>query len=106
MLPKTKRITTTDFKGIKTRLIYRGAFFDVSVATTPTLLTTKFACVVSKKRIRRAVDRNKARRKVYSLLSAVETPLPTLVFVYPTKTILKAPFPELQSEIRKAFATL
>jgi ribonuclease P protein component len=104
MLPKLKRVTTKDFKGIKTHLVYRGSFFDLSVAPSP--LSTKFACIVSKKRIKRAVDRNKARRKIYTLLQEIKTKSPLLVFIYPTKNILTAPFPELQAEIRKAFATL
>lgn len=106
MLPKSKRVTTRDFKGIKTRLIYRGVFFDVSIALQTSLETTKFACIVSKKRIRRAVDRNRAKRKVYSLLHSITPPSPILVFIYPTKTILKAPHQELEQEIFKAFATL
>ncbi len=103
MLPKASRITTQDFKGKKTRLVYRGAFFDVSVAPGE---TTKFACVVAKKRIKRAVDRNKARRKIYTLLSNITTKTPLFIFVYPTKNILTAPFFTLKEEIRAAFATL
>ncbi len=109
MLPKKSRITTKDFKGIKTRLVYRGAFFDVS--TAPILVgnsISKFACIVAKKRIRRAVDRNTARRKVYTLIkTGVDTlKSPSLVFIYPTKNILQAPHAALIEEIRKAFATL
>lgn len=103
MLPKASRITTQDFKGKKTRLIYRGAFFDVSIAQAE---TTKFACVVAKKRIKRAVDRNKARRKIYTLLASVTTKTPLFIFVYPTKNVLTAPYPALKEEIRAAFATL
>jgi ribonuclease P protein component len=107
MLPKTKRIKSVDFKGLKTRLVYRGAFFDVSAAPMGGEgATTKFACVIAKKRIRRAVDRNTAKRKVYTLLKDVATTSPLFVFVYPTKQVLHAPHPSLQEEIKKAFATL
>jgi ribonuclease P protein component len=107
MLPKAQRMTTKDFKGIKTRLVYRGAFFDVSVAPAgDENTTTKFACVIAKKRIKRAVDRNRARRKTYSLLNEVSTKAPLRVFIYPTKNILQAPHLSVQDEIKKAFATL
>lgn len=103
MLPRALRMSVKDFKGQKTRLIYRGAFFDISVASGE---ITKFACIVAKKRIKRAVDRNKAKRKVYSLLTSVSPSTPFLIFVYPTKNILQAPHQVLASEIEKAFATL
>jgi ribonuclease P protein component len=107
MLPKTKRIRAVDFKGLKTRLAYRGAFFDVSTASNGGEgATTKFACIIAKKRIKRAVDRNTAKRKVYTLLKDTRTTSPLFVFVYPTKQILHAPWPTLEEEIKKAFATL
>lgn len=103
MLPRALRMTMNDFKGIKTRLLYRGAFFDVS--TSPGT-TTKFACVIAKKRIKRAVDRNRARRKVYSNLKVNTPSVPVLVFIYPTKNILQASQDSILEEINKAFATL
>jgi ribonuclease P protein component len=103
MLPKALRITAKEWKGIKARPSYRGAFFDVSVTPAP---TTKFACVISKKRIGKAVDRNRAKRKVYALLPGVKTSSPSLVFIYPTKHILTAHPDSLKEEIQKAFATL
>lgn len=104
MLPKAKRLTARDFKGARPKIAYRGTFFDVS--TAPGRDITKFACVVAKKRIKRSVDRNTARRKVYALLRSVETKSPLLVFIYPTKAILEAPYPLLEKDIKEAFATL
>jgi ribonuclease P protein component len=103
MLPKSKRITTQDFKGKKTRLAYRGAFFDISVSAGE---MTKFACIISKKRIKRAVDRNRVKRKVYTALKDSSTKFPCFVFIYPTKNALHVPFKEIEEELRKAFATL
>ena len=104
MLPKAQRITTKEFKGLKTRLVYRGAFFDVSIYPSETI--TKYACVISKKRIKRAVDRNQVRRKIYTTLKEITTKTPLYVFIYPTKTALHSPFLNLKEEISKAFATL
>lgn len=103
MLPKASRITSSEFKGLKARLTYRGALFDVSAAPAE---VTKFACVISKKRIKRAVDRNKAKRKVYTLLHNVHTSSPFFIVVYPTKNILQASHETIKAEIAKAFATL
>lgn len=103
MLTKASRLKAYEFKGVKTRLVYRGAFFDLAAAQAPSL---KFACVISRKRIKRAVDRNKAKRRIYACLEGVQTKSPFFVFIYPTKQILQASHKALQEEITKAFATL
>jgi ribonuclease P protein component len=103
MLPKASRVTTKEWKGVRARPVYRGALFDLSTAEGA---TTKFACVIAKKRIRRAVDRNKARRRMFAALEGISLSSPKFVFVYPTKHILQAPFPTLKEETIKAFATL
>jgi len=103
MIPKALRITSREFKGTKTRLHYRGAFFDVSIAPGE---TTKFAVIISKKRIKRAVDRNKAKRRVYALLKDIHTKAAHFVFIYPNKNLPQAPHQTLVEEITKAFATL
>lgn len=102
MLPKSKRLTGKDFTGLKTRIVYRGSCFDVA---TSSHFETKYACIVSKKRIKRAVDRNKAKRKVYEALRNIEH-TPSYVIIYPTKSILTTPILALKEELQKAFATL
>lgn len=103
MLPKEVRLSAEDFKGLKTKLLYRGGFLDV--AGTPAKVT-KYACIIAKKRIRRAVDRNKAKRKVYAALRGITPPQPFLILIYPTKTILSTPQTVIQEELKKVFATL
>lgn len=103
MLPKSRRITTQDFKGKKTRLAYRGAFFDMSIAPGE---KTKYACIISKKRVKRAVDRNRIKRRIYTSLKDMDTKTPLFVFIYPTKTSLHASQASLHDELKKAFATL
>lgn len=103
MLPKSKRLTVSDFKGLKTRIIYRGAYFDV--ASVPKE-ATKYACIIAKKRIKRAVDRNKARRKVHEALRAVETKEPSYILIYPHKQILLSRPEDIKKELMTAFATL
>lgn len=103
MLPKSKRLTKSDFKGLRARVIYRGAHFDL--AFTPKA-TTKYACVIAKKRIRRAVDRNKARRKVYEALRTTEPTTPSYILVYPTKQAVTATLQAIKEELKSVFATL
>lgn len=103
MLPKSKRLTGNDFKGLKTRIVYRGAFFDMALAPST---STKFACIISKKRIKRAVDRNKAKRKTYEAINQAVVSHQAFILIYPTKNILSIPSPSLREEVQKAFATL
>jgi ribonuclease P protein component len=103
MIPKESRIKASEFKGIKARLTYRGALFDISTAPSEKV---KFAVIISKKRIKRAVDRNRAKRKIYAFLGKEHPKTPALIFIYPTKTMLQSPHTALAEEMRKAFATL
>lgn len=103
MLPKQKRITKKDFIGVKPRVVFRGNYIDVATAPSD---TERFTCIVSKKRIKKATDRNRAKRKVYNILSKVKIKNPSLFFVYPKHTTVSANHKTLSEEINKAFATL
>lgn len=103
MLPKQKRITKKDFVGVKPKILFRGNYVDIS--TSPSS-TSRFACVVSKKRIKKATERNKARRKIYNILSSLDIKKPQLFFIYPKHTVLSANHKLLSEEINQAFATL
>ncbi len=107
MLPKTKRLTKEDFKKNRQKFFFRGELFDVSYIPLP---SQKFACVISKKTLNKAVDRNTTRRRVYNSLHAYikeehhTTPY-SLIF-YPKKTLLTTPYQQLYNEIKKVFDTL
>lgn len=103
MLPKLKRLTGKDFTGLKTRIVYRGACFDIGTSPRE---ETKYACIISKKRIKRAVDRNRAKRKVYTALTNIHPRHHSFVLIYPTKTLLTTPLSSIREELEKAFATL
>lgn len=103
MLPKTKRLSAKDFKGLKPCLLYRGSLFDISGVPSK---TTKYACVISKKRIRRAVDRNKVKRRIYTTLQTITPSSPYYIIVYPTKHIFITSLEAMKSEFQKVFATL
>ena len=82
---------------------YRGAHFDIAVAPGT---TTKYTCIIAKKRIRRAVDRNKTRRKVYEALHSIQPSSSSVILIYPTKQALFASVTSIQKELQTVFATL
>ncbi len=103
MLPKSKRLTTKDFSGLKTKIIFRGTYVDIAVSPSE---TTRFACVVSKKRIKRAVDRNTARRKIYTTLRAITLNKTYFVIIYPKQNVISSSHTGIEKEIWSVFATL
>lgn len=59
--------------------------------------------VVSKKTLRRAVDRNRARRRVREALRTLPGGLPPCrAILLPNPGVLRAPFPELQGALARA----
>lgn len=103
MLPKSKRLTRDDFSKIQKRTIIRANYFDVILSPSN---ETKFACVIAKKRVKLAVDRNKIRRKVYSILQGINLKSSQLVIIYPKQNMSNAPFKVISEEIHKVFATI
>lgn len=83
MLPKNKRISKDSFKSI----LLKGIPYHATNFTLRTLPSEKegFAVLVSKKVAKSAVDRNRIRRRVYSLLRDV---LPNIKIV--SKNIISA----------------
>jgi ribonuclease P protein component len=107
MPPKKERLTKEDFKKNQPKIFFRGEMFDVSFFV---LSQQKFACVISKKTLKRAVDRNKVKRRIMSAIQKTqkEGTIKTKksLIVYPKRTSLIMPYQQLYSEIQKVFATL
>lgn len=103
MLPKSERLTKVDFVGLRPRIIFRGSFVDIAVSPS---ITSRFACVIAKKRLKKAVDRNTVKRKIYHIIKDFKPKTPHLVIVYPKVTTLTGEYAHIQEEIRSAFATL
>jgi ribonuclease P protein component len=103
MLPKSERFTQEDFKGKRPKVFFRGEYLDIAALTLP---TQKFACVISKKTFKRAVDRNLITRRIFSVIKdSKPNPLYSIIF-YPKKGSITIPFLKLHDEIKKAFDTL
>jgi RNase P protein component len=84
------------------RAIRRVRFSHGSISYIP-YMPVGVAVVVSKKIDKRAVARNRIRRRVYSVLRDVNksTPLRESFIVFPTRTALTAPYAELKNAIEK-----
>ena len=104
MLPKKERLTSFDFKGIRPRIIFRGDFLDIAVSPSKTI--SRFACVISKKKVKKAVDRNTIKRKIYHILQENKPKQPYFVVIYPKPNILISKKETIKEEISKGFATL
>jgi ribonuclease P protein component len=104
MLPVTKRFSKKDFEGLRPRVFFRHELFDI--AYTEALPNQKYACVISKKTIKKAVDRNYVKRKVYTFLQTVSIPPTYSCVIYPKQKALTTPYSQFSLELQKAFATL
>lgn len=103
MLPKSGRFTKKDFIGVRPKVIFRGTYTDVSLVENG---VQKFACVISKKRIKKAVDRNKAKRKIYTAIQTLHPTIGKSLIFYPKQTTITAKQTLLIEEVQKVFATL
>ena len=103
MLPKKERLTKKDFIGLRPRIIFRGSFVDIAYSKSD---ITKFACIIAKKRLKKAVERNKVRRRIYSLLKNITLNSPALIIIYPKTEALAVDVLKIKEEINQGFATL
>lgn len=103
MLPKKERLTKKDFIGLRPRIIFRGSFVDIAYVKSE---STRFACVIAKKRLKKAVDRNKVKRRVYEIVKKIKPSSPSLIIIYPKTSALTTKITSIQEEITQAFATL
>lgn len=104
MLPKKERLTKRDFTGAKTSVIFRGTLVDIAILRSA---SSGIACVIAKKRVKRATERNYIKRKVYhSIKENIHFYPKKAVVVYPKATVLTSQYKDLCLEIVKGFATL
>lgn len=106
MLPKSERLTKSDFIGLRPRIIVRGTFVDIAVVASPTEQFSRFSCVIAKKRIKKAVNRNSVKRKIYHIIREIKPKASYLVIIYPKISALTSSYSHIKEEISKAFDTL
>ncbi|MBX9765030.1 ribonuclease P protein component [Patescibacteria group bacterium] len=67
--------------------------------------TFRASVVISKKTLRRAVDRHKGKRKAYTALAVLRKSSATAAYVfYPNKNILSEQLPAMTSAFQKRFS--
>jgi ribonuclease P protein component len=103
MLPKSKRLTKKDFVNAPPKKTIRGTHFDVAISKSN---VSKFACVISKKRFKLAVDRNRVKRKTFALLKEIHPNSSHSIIIYPKQTVLDTKTDTLKEEMKNLFATL
>ncbi len=101
MLPKRERLSRAQFpKG-------RGVSTPFSFGTVRTFPADSYkaSVVISKKTLRRAVDRHKGKRKAYNALRALNSSNSKQVYVfYPNQTILTEKLSVIVQTLKKRFS--
>jgi ribonuclease P protein component len=104
-----ERLTRADFTRIRSGSPRRfhGRYFSLSI-TRQSEGEPKFACVVSKKAAKRAVDRNRIKRRAKEALGAMlkGTTVPVSLVLYAKKEALTASYSDLAADIRALLAQM
>lgn len=103
MPPRKERLSRADFNNLSSRATLRASLFDITYTANPQL---KVACVISKKRVKLAVERNKIRRKAYHAFKETGFAKPYIIIIYPRAEMSRAPFKDMVVELSKALDTL
>lgn len=104
MLPKSKRLTTEDFKKIRGGKTVHTPHLILRLTSVPKE-TEKSAVIVSSASYKRAVDRNLLRRRLYSIIAKhllLRSGFNLTITV--KKGALTVPYGALQGEVETALA--
>lgn len=104
MLPSSRRLTSAEVPLILKE--GKGASYGpIRVKYTPRLgkaHTSRFAVVISKKVLKKATDRNRARRRVYEMVRTIELPSPVDVVILLSVGSLSSK--ELRQSVKEALS--
>lgn len=103
MPPKKERLSRADFSKLNNRMMIRSSLFDITYVKGQSL---KIACVISKKRIKLAVNRNKARRKIFNSFKETGFNKNYIIIIYPRSEMLNCSQKDIIMELSKDLATL
>lgn len=103
MPPLSERLTKKDFSLFSKKKLIRSDLFDIAYIEAA---SHKVACVIAKKHIKKAVDRNKLRRKVYHAYMSARTQKPYMVIVYPKPQAQYVSYATLLDTLQKLLAPL
>lgn len=103
MPPRAERLSHNDFSNMLGKKLLRGDFFDISYSPSS---FPKVACVISKKKIKKAVERNRLRRRMYHLFYELDTVFPYTIVIYPKQEARYIAHDTLLEAFRSMFAKL
>ncbi|MDQ1281724.1 MAG: Ribonuclease protein component [Patescibacteria group bacterium] len=107
MLAKKYKLTTVEIKDLfskKERSFFsfkntRNELFDIKYFSNPEIKENKYGVILSGKTFKKAVERNKIKRQIYSLIEKLEEKKGSFVLIYPKKIITNTTFQDLQKEL-------
>lgn len=99
MLPKKQRAKKGDFLNIKPKTVIRSDLFDIAKTS---IKKDVFACIISKKTLKKSVERNKLRRRIFYILNKNKIIKNEFVIIYPKSKSLREEFKVLENELIKS----
>jgi len=104
MLKKSEKLKTKDFSVVmQGKKIERGQYLDIGYLLSP---KTKIAVIISKKTIKKAVDRNKIKRQIFNIYKEIRKDKKInnmFILFYPKKEILYIPYEKTKLVISEMF---
>ena len=107
-MARAARISRADFPTRSPARRVSNELFSIAMWPLSPGVEPQFSCVVSKKTAKKAVDRNKLKRRCREIASPLVASLkrPIAVIVYPKKTALTVPFEEAETSIASLLVKL
>jgi ribonuclease P protein component len=106
MLTRDTRVPKKLFPLLKKNKLFEGEFFSLRV-TYGVISGVRAVCIVSKKVSKMAVQRNKIKRQVYSILVPLlnKSSKNCIIQIFPKKTSVEKNYPLLEEDIKKIIST-
>ncbi len=107
MLSKKYKLTSLEIKDLftkKERSFFslknsRNYLFDIKYFSNSTIKFNKYAVILSGKVFKKAVERNKIKRQIYSIIEKIEEKKGDFILIYPKKVITSTIFQDLEKEL-------
>lgn len=103
-LPRENRIPRFDSSYFLNCPKKSGSFVLVVVQSGSTFNIPRFSILIGKKNIKKSTDRNKIRRRVFSIISRILPNIkPADYLIIPKKNILNAEYKDIEIDLQKTF---
>ncbi len=99
----SERLTKKDFSLFTKKKLIRSDLFDIAYTEAP---KHKVACVIAKKHIKKAVARNKLRRKMYHAYMSVRPEKSYMIIMYPKPQAQYVAYTTLLDTLQKLLTPL